>query len=201
MVFKDILGLKFLNSLNGASFALFKISLFQIAFYEERNFLGRHYECSFDCPNLHSYFRHCNSIRVQSGCWVLYERPNYMGYQYVLTKGEYPDYHHWMGSNSFIGSCRMHGGFQGDSYRMRVYERPNFGGQMMEFMDNCPSMYDQFHYRNIHSCNVMNGYWTFYEHPNYMGRQYFLRPGQYRRFSDWGASCPIVGSMRRMKDF
>lgn len=60
----------------------------QIVFYEDRNFQGRYYECSSDCPELNAHFSHCNSIRVESGSWVLYERPNYMGYQYILTRGE-----------------------------------------------------------------------------------------------------------------
>lgn len=38
---------------------------------------------------------------------MVYERPNYMGYQYVLTRGEYPEYQRWMGLNDRISSCKM----------------------------------------------------------------------------------------------
>ncbi|XP_067890707.1 gamma-crystallin S-1-like [Heterodontus francisci] len=172
----------------------------KVIFYEDRNFQGRHYECSSDCADLHSYFSRCNSIRVLSDWWVVYERPNYMGYQYVLTKGEYPDYQRWMGFNDNIRSCRTYSYASGASYKIKVHERPDFGGQMMEFMDDCPSVYDRFHHHDIHSCHVMDGYWIFYEHPNYRGRQYFLRPGEYRRYSDWGAIVATVGSFRRIVD-
>ncbi|XP_067843955.1 gamma-crystallin M2-like isoform X3 [Heptranchias perlo] len=171
----------------------------KITFYEERNFQGRHYECTGDCADLHSYFSQCNSIRVESDCWVVYEKPNYMGYQYVLRRGEYPDYQRWMGFNDCIRSCHMY--TYVSTYRMRIYERPDFGGQMMEFTDDCPSVYDRFHYHDIHSCHVMDGYWTFYEQPNYRGQQYFMRPGEYRKFSDWGSTSGTVGSFRRIMDF
>ncbi|XP_059821938.1 gamma-crystallin S-1-like [Hypanus sabinus] len=172
----------------------------QITFYEDRNFQGRHYECSSDCADLSPYFSRCNSIRVESDWWVLYERPNYMGYQYVLSRGEYPDYQRWMGFKDCVKSCRSFPSYQGGTYRMRIYERPDFGGQMMEFMDDCPSLYDRFCYRDIHSCQVMDGYWIYYEHPNYRGRQYFLRPGEYRRYSDWGGYNSTVGSFRNIYD-
>lgn len=84
---------------------------------------------------------------------------------------------------------------------MRIYERPNFQGQMMEFSEDCESVQEHFRSRDIYSCNVMEGYWTLYEHPNYRGRQYFLRPGEYRKFSDWGATCATTGSFRRITDF
>ncbi|XP_051787222.1 gamma-crystallin M2-like [Erpetoichthys calabaricus] len=172
--------------------------LFQIIFYEDRNFQGRYYECSSDCADLHSYFSRCNSIRVESGCWVVYERPNYMGYQYFMRRGEYPDYQRWMGFNDCIRSCRAIPQYRG-SYRMKIYERENFSGQMMEFMDDCESVQDRFRYPDIHSCHV-DGYWIMYEQPHYKGRQYFLRPGEYRRYSDWGSMNPRIGSFRRIMD-
>ncbi|KAG2459722.1 CRGM2 protein, partial [Polypterus senegalus] len=171
-----------------------------IIFYEDRNFQGRYYECSSDCTDLHSYFSRCNSIRVESGCWMVYERPNYMGYhQYFLRRGEYPDYQRWMGYKDCIRSCRMIPQYRG-SYRMRIYERESFGGQMMEFMDDCDSVQDRFRYPDINSCHV-DGYWIMYEQPHYRGRQYFLRPGEYRRYSDWGGMTPNIGSFRRIVDF
>nr|AIW06991.1 crystallin crygmxb [Astyanax mexicanus] len=169
----------------------------KIIFYEDRNFQGRSYECSTDCADLHSHFSRCNSIQVESGCWMVYERPNFTGYQYFLRRGEYPDYQRWMGFNDCVRSCRMIPQHQG-SHRMRTYEHSDFGGQMMEFTEDCPSLYDRFHYNDIQSCNVLDGYWLFYEHPNYRGRQYLLRPGEYRRYSDWGAMSPRIGSIRRI---
>uniref|UniRef100_A0A3B5A9M8 Gamma-crystallin M2-like n=1 Tax=Stegastes partitus TaxID=144197 RepID=A0A3B5A9M8_9TELE len=173
----------------------------RIIFYEDRNFQGRYYECDTDCPDMHPHFSRCNSIKVESGCWVLYEKPNYTGYQYVLTRGEYPDYQRWMGYNDTIRSCRTFSYTSEGPYRIRIYERPNFQGQMMEFSDDCESVQDHFRSRDIYSCNVMDGYWTLYEHPSYRGRQYFMRPGEYRKFSDWGATCATTGSFRRITDF
>uniref|UniRef100_A0A673I478 Crystallin, gamma MX, like 1 n=1 Tax=Sinocyclocheilus rhinocerous TaxID=307959 RepID=A0A673I478_9TELE len=135
----------------------------KIIFYEDKNFQGRSYECTSDCADL--------------GNWMVYEQPHFMGYQYFLHQGEYADYQRWMGFNDCVRSCRIIPQHQG-SYKMMIYERPDFGGKMMEFTDDCPSLYDRFHYNDIHSCNVQDGYWIFYEHPNYRGRQYLLRPGE-----------------------
>ncbi|KAG7260185.1 hypothetical protein CRUP_027320 [Coryphaenoides rupestris] len=37
---------------------------------------------------MHSHFARCNSIRVDTGCWMAYEKPNYSGYQYMLTRAD-----------------------------------------------------------------------------------------------------------------
>jgi len=79
----------------------------QIIFYEDRNFQGRSHECSSDSADLHSYFNRCNSIRVDSGCFMIYERPNYTGNQYYLRRGEYSDNQRAIGLNDCVKSCRM----------------------------------------------------------------------------------------------
>ena len=84
------------------------------------------------------------------------------------------------------------------SHKMMIYERPEFGGKMMELADDCPSLYERFHFNDISSCNVKDGSWIFYEHPNYRGRQYLVRPGEYRRFNEWGSMSSRVGSIRRI---
>ncbi|OCU01002.1 hypothetical protein XELAEV_18006780mg [Xenopus laevis] len=171
----------------------------KIFFYEDRNFQGRCYDCSTECSDLSFYFNRCNSIRVENGNWILYEHPSYRGHQYYLWKGEYPDFQRWMGFNDYIKSCRFIPHHHGQ-YKMRIYEKGDFQGKMMEFLDDCPNTYDRFLFRDIHSCNVSDGHWMFYEEPNYRGRQYYLRPGEYRRFSDWGASNARIGSFRRIHD-
>ncbi|OCU00639.1 hypothetical protein XELAEV_18006417mg [Xenopus laevis] len=176
---------------------MWKLQYLKIFFYEERNFQGRHYECGSDCSDLSSYFNRCNSIRVEGGNWILYEHPSYRGHQYYLWQGEYPDFQRWMGFNDSIKSCRFVPNYHGQ-YKMRIYERGDFQGQMMEFFDDCPNTYDRFSFHDIHSCNVFDGHWMFYEEPNYRGRQYYLRSGEYRRFNDWGASSSRIGSFRRV---
>lgn len=79
----------------------------QIIFYEDRNFQGRHHECMSDCADLHPYFTRCNSIRVESGCFMVYERPQYLGHQYFLRRGEYSDNQRMIGISDCIRSCRM----------------------------------------------------------------------------------------------
>ncbi|XP_056157251.1 gamma-crystallin M2-like [Lampris incognitus] len=172
----------------------------KIIFYEDRSFQGRCYECSSDCPELSSHFSRCNSIRVESGAWVIFERPNFTGYQYVLMRGEYPDFQRWNGFNDTIRSCRLIRHTSG-MHRIRVYERPDFSGQMMEFCEDMPTLQDRFRFREVHSAHVQDGAWVFYEHPTYKGRQYLLERGEYRRHSEWGALHPTVGSFRRVLDF
>uniref|UniRef100_F6TF27 Beta/gamma crystallin 'Greek key' domain-containing protein n=2 Tax=Xenopus tropicalis TaxID=8364 RepID=F6TF27_XENTR len=171
----------------------------KIIFYEDKNFQGRCYECSSDCADLHSYFNRCNSIRVNSGCWMLYERPNYLGHQYFLKTGDYPDYQQWMGFNDCIKSCRAIPQQRG-AYKIKIYEKEEFRGQMLDVKEDCPSVFDLFKYHDINSCNVLEGHWIFYEQPNYRGRQYYLKPGEYKRFSDWGSQSARVSSFRRVPD-
>ncbi|KAM8933387.1 gamma-crystallin 2-like isoform 1-T1 [Pelodytes ibericus] len=172
----------------------------KITFYEDRNFQGKFYECSGDNADLHSYFARCNSIRVDNGCWVIYERSNYMGHQYYLKKGDYPDYQSWMGFNDSIRSCHSIPQHHG-SYRIKLYEREDFRGQMKEYISDCSNIYESFSVHDVLSCNVLEGYWIFYEESGFKGKQYFLRPGEYRRYSNWGSINSKVGSLRRIMDF
>lgn len=76
-------------------------------FYEDRDFVGKSYDCKGDSADLHGYIFRCNSVKVEGGWWVLYERNNFMGYQYVIGPGEYNDYRRWMGFNDCVRSCRI----------------------------------------------------------------------------------------------
>merc|ERR1712025_438517 len=176
----------------------------KITFFEERNFGGRHYERSSDCSDMSSYMNRCQSCRVESGCFMVYDHPNYMGNQYFMRRGEYADYRSQFGWNdNYIRSCRMIPMHRG-SYRMRIYERENFGGQMNEMMDDCDSIMDRYRMNNCMSCNVMDGHWLMYEQPHYRGRMMYMRPGEYRNFSSMmggmSNSSMRFMSMRRITD-
>uniref|UniRef100_A0A8C6S7J1 Beta/gamma crystallin 'Greek key' domain-containing protein n=1 Tax=Neogobius melanostomus TaxID=47308 RepID=A0A8C6S7J1_9GOBI len=151
----------------------------RIVFYEERNFQGRSWDCSGDCADMSSYMNRCHSCRVERGCFMVYDRTNYMGNQYFMRRGEY------------------HRG----SYRIRIYERENFGGQMYELMDDCDNIMDRYRMNSFMSCNVMDGHWLMYEQPMYRGRQMYMRPGEYRNFTNMGSSGGMrFMSMRRIMD-
>ncbi|XP_062864966.1 gamma-crystallin M2-like isoform X2 [Trichomycterus rosablanca] len=172
----------------------------KVIFYEDKNFMGRSYECGADCSDMHSYMSRCHSCRVMGGCWMVYDQPNYMGNQYFMRRGDYADYHSMWGwnTNSCIRSCRMIPMVTG-SYRMRIYERENFMGQMMEMTDDCDSFMDRHRWSDgCMSCNVMDGHWLMYESPHYRGRMWYFRPGEYRSFRDYGGMRFM--SMRRIMD-
>lgn len=71
---------------------------------------------------------------------------------------------------------------------------------MSELTEDCSCIHDRFRLSEIYSLNVLEGCWVLYEMPNYRGRQYLLRPGDYRRYHDWGAMDAKVGSLRRVMD-
>ncbi|KAM9328447.1 uncharacterized protein KZ484_019823 [Pholidichthys leucotaenia] len=171
----------------------------EIIFFEDRNFQGQFHECNNDSSDLHTYLHRCNSIRVEGGFWVVYERPNFKGRQYVLNPGEYREYQYWQGINDAIRSCRIIRNV-GSSWRLKVWEKPNFGGLTMEMADSMPTLPKHWHGRSIHSCKVLEGAWVFFEHPNYRGQQYLLERGDYRRFSEWGSMQPGVGSIQCVKE-
>lgn len=72
---------------------------------------------------------------------------------------------------------------------------------MQELGDNCPNVQEHFHVSDINSCNVVQGHWLLYDQPNYRGKMYYLRPGEYRRYSNWGSTSPRIGSIRQITDF
>ncbi|XP_075868712.1 crystallin, gamma S1 [Nelusetta ayraudi] len=172
----------------------------QIIFYEDRDYKGRRYECDRDCADFHAYLSRCNSAWVESGTWVIYERPNYKGHQYILTRGEYPDYQSWIGLNDRVSSCRNINFVAEEPYKIQLYDKRDFSGQVIEATDDCTSVLDKFHWREVHSSRVLGGWWVFYEHPNYKGRQYLLEKGDYRKPTDWGAVCPAVQSFRKVTE-
>ncbi|EHB15286.1 Gamma-crystallin C [Heterocephalus glaber] len=134
-----------------------------------------------------------------AGCWMLYDRPNYQGYQYFLRRGDYPDHHGCMGLSDAVRSCRLIPQQTG-SHRMWLYETEDHKGLMMELSEDCSCTQDRFLLSKVCSLYVLEGCWVLYELPNYRGQQYLLRPQEYRRYHDWGAVDPKAASLRRVVD-
>ncbi|CAL8371345.1 unnamed protein product [Arctogadus glacialis] len=174
----------------------------RITFYEEKNFQGRSYECMSDCSDMSSYMSRCQSCRVESGCFMVYERNNYMGQQFFMRRGDYNDMHRMQSMGMMfdnIRSCRMIP-FHRGQFRMKIYEREDFGGQSNEMMDDCDNIQERYRMSDCQSCHVMDGHWLMYEQPHYKGRMMYMRPGEYRSFRDMGMSGQRFMSMRRITD-
>uniref|UniRef100_A0A3B3ZVX1 Beta/gamma crystallin 'Greek key' domain-containing protein n=1 Tax=Periophthalmus magnuspinnatus TaxID=409849 RepID=A0A3B3ZVX1_9GOBI len=153
------------------------------------------YDCKGDSADLHSYIRRCNSLKVEGGWWVVYERNNYTGYQYVIGPGDYNGFQKWMGFNDCVRSCRI---IKSGPYKLKLFNRPNFDGVSMELSDNMKSVPEQWQRNEVLSCKVLAGSWVFFEHPNFSGRQFLLEKGDYRHHTEWGALRSTVGSIQRV---
>ncbi|XP_061648986.1 gamma-crystallin M2-like isoform X2 [Phyllopteryx taeniolatus] len=141
----------------------------------------------------------CQSCRVENGCFMVYERPNFMGNQYFMRRGEYADSMSMMGMRDCIRSCRaipMHRG----QFRMKIFEKENFSGQSNELQEDCDNIMDHFRMNDCMSCQVMEGHWLMFEHPQFTGKMMYVRPGEYRSFRELGLSSMRVMSMRRITD-
>uniref|UniRef100_A0A8C5FK63 Gamma-crystallin M3-like n=1 Tax=Gadus morhua TaxID=8049 RepID=A0A8C5FK63_GADMO len=193
---------------SSASAATSSVTMGRITFYEDKNFQGRSYDCSSDCSDFSGHLSRSGSCRVESGCFMAYERPAYAGSQVFLRRGEYPDFQRMSSMSGMMGmtnmdnvrSCRfipMHRG----QFRMRIYEKENFGGQMHEMTDDCDNMMERYRMSECQSCNVMDGHWLMYEQPNYRGRMMYMKPGEYRNMRDMGMSGSTrFNSFRRITD-
>lgn len=88
----------------------------------------------------------------------------------------------------------------GSSHEVKLFERMEYGGQMMALVEDCPNVMDIFQTNHIFSCKVIGGNWLFFEQSNYKGRMYLIRPGEYTRFTEWGGLSARVGSIKRIID-
>ncbi|XP_040004380.1 gamma-crystallin M1-like [Xiphias gladius] len=174
----------------------------KIIFFEERNFQGRSYECTSDCSDMTSFLSRSQSCRVESGCFMVYERPNFMGMQLFLRRGEYSDMQRMMSMGMMfdsIRSCRMIPYHRGP-FRMKIYERENLTGQMQELLEDCDNILERLRMSECLSANVLEGHWLLYEQPSFRGRVLYLRPGEHRSFRDLGMSTTRFMSMKRITE-
>lgn len=83
---------------------------------------------------------------------------------------------------------------------MRIYERPDFEGQMHELTDDCNSIQDQYHMSDMRSCNVMEGYWLMFELPHFAGKMFYLRPGKYSNLREISSDDMRFNSIKRITE-
>merc|ERR1712212_122304 len=96
----------------------------------------------------------------------------------------------------FVGFEQMN--FCGEMF---ILEMGEFKGRKMEIMDDdVPSLFAYGFTDRVASIMVSCGTWVGYQFPGYRGSQYLLEKGEYRHFNEFGARCPQMQSMRRIRD-
>lgn len=90
---------------------------------------------------------------------------------------------------------------EGSSHEVKLFERMEYGGQMMALVEDCPNVMDMFQINHVYSCKVSGGSWLFFEQSNYKGRMYLIRPGEYTRFTEWGGINARVASIKRIMNY
>ncbi|XP_026858356.2 gamma-crystallin N-B [Electrophorus electricus] len=176
----------------------------KIVFYEGRCFSGRKLEVYGDCDNFldRGFMNRVNSIRVESGAWICYNHPDFKGQQYILERGEYPEFQCWNSHNDHMGSCRtvrMHG----EHYRIQLFDSCNYMGQCIELCDDCPFLQSFGYGRTcVNSIRVYgDGAWVMYEEPNFRGRMYIVEREFYSSHDKWQAQNPTIQSIRKVVNY
>ncbi|XP_057714012.1 gamma-crystallin N-A-like [Corythoichthys intestinalis] len=176
----------------------------KIVLYEGKSFTGRKLEVCSSCDNFQErgLVNRVNSVRVESGAFVCFDHPDFKGQQYVLERGEYPEFQRWSAYNDHMGSCRpirMHG----EHYRLELFEGDNFSGQQVELNEDCPLLQSKGLTKScIKSLKVYgDGAWVLYEEPNYRGRMYVVERGNYGGHTEWQADNPKIQSVRRVANY
>ncbi|KAM8858024.1 gamma-crystallin M1-like isoform 1-T1 [Synchiropus picturatus] len=174
----------------------------KIILFEEKNLQGRSTELTSDCTDISSILSRVQSVRVESGCFMVYERTNFLGMQVFLRRGEYPDIQRLLSMGitlDNIRSLRLIPTHRGP-FRMRIYERENLSGQMNELVEDCESILDRFRMSDCQSVQVLEGNWLLFEQPQFRGRMILVRPGEHKSVSSMGLSSMRIMSMRRITD-
>ncbi|XP_051239996.1 crystallin, beta B1, like 2 isoform X1 [Dicentrarchus labrax] len=176
---------------------------YKMCVYDQENFQGRCIEINAECMNVCDMgMDRVRSLRVDCGPFVGWEQMNFCGEMFILEKGEYPRWDSWSNcqKNDYLLSFRPVR-MDPEKHKICLYEVGEFKGRKMEIMDDdVPSLFSYGFTDRVGSIMVSCGTWVGYQFPGYRGSQYLLEKGEYRHFNEYGARCPQMQSMRRIRD-
>ncbi|XP_073076943.1 beta/gamma crystallin domain-containing protein 1 isoform X1 [Manis javanica] len=142
-------------------------------------------------------FTSVGSMKVLRSIWVAYEKPGFMGHQYLLEEGEYKDWKDWGGYNGDLQSLRpILSDFS--NAHMIMYSEKNFGskGSSIDVLGIVANLKETGYGLKTQSINVLSGVWVAYENPDFTGEQYILDKGFYTSFEDWGGKNYKISSVQ-----
>ncbi|KAM9795379.1 crystallin, beta A1, like 1 [Neosynchiropus ocellatus] len=183
----------------------------KVTVFEQEHLQGKSVEFTSECVNIqNSGLDKIRSIRVESGVWVGFEHHDFQGQQFILEKGEYPNWESYSGSLAYhverIMSLRPIVCASHESSRMMIYEKENFMGRSAEISDDYPSLQAMgWISPEVGSMQVQCGAFVCYQHPGYRGQQYIVEcerhSGDYHHWRTMGShsQSPQIQSIRRIQ--
>ncbi|KAM4625582.1 uncharacterized protein crybg1a isoform 2-T2 [Polymixia lowei] len=155
------------------------------------------------------------SVRVIRGCWILYEKPGFLGRTIALEEGpmehivnvwaeeDAPTTLDEMGqaiptTPIVIGSIRL---------AVRDYSVPHIDlfaevnglGRVSSYCDDTIELGSYGIPQNTGSIRVHSGVWMVYSDPGFEGQLAVLEAGEYPCPQSWGFSQPFIGSLRALR--
>ncbi|XP_075058962.1 beta/gamma crystallin domain-containing protein 1 isoform X2 [Mixophyes fleayi] len=178
----------------------------KIVIFEKPMFEGRHVELEKEMLMLGNLempkengeepelpFTTVGSMRVLSGLWVGYEKPEFEGHQYLLEEGDYEVWSQWGGYNVLLQSLRpILSDYSTPHMTMYSEKDCDEKASNINVLGIISNMEETGYGVKTQSINILSGVWVAYECPDFTGEQYILEKGMYSNFSDWGAkNCKI----------
>ncbi|XP_061580880.1 beta-crystallin B3-like [Cololabis saira] len=176
---------------------------YKMSVYDQENFQGRVIEITSECVNVCEMgMDRVRSLRVECGPFVGFEQMNFSGEMFILEKGEYPRWDSWSNTqkNDYLLSFRPVR-MDPEKHKICLFEVGEFKGRKMEIMDDdVPSLFSYGFTDRVGSIMVSCGTWVGYQFPGYRGSQFLLEKGEFKHFNEFGARCPQMQSIRRIRD-
>uniref|UniRef100_A0A674NE52 Beta-crystallin B3 n=1 Tax=Takifugu rubripes TaxID=31033 RepID=A0A674NE52_TAKRU len=173
----------------------------QLAIFEFENFRGKKVQLSGECKDVLEKAQRVGSVIVESGPWVGFEHPGYVGEQYVLEKGEYPRWSTWTNCQRNYNMSSFRPLKDSSEHKLHLFENEGYEGRKMEIVDDdVPSLWAYGFQDRVASAKVINGTWVGYMYPGYRGCQYVFEHGEFKHWNNWGATAPLIQSVRRVRD-
>ncbi|KAJ1152006.1 hypothetical protein NDU88_004785 [Pleurodeles waltl] len=135
------------------------------------------------------------SCRVLAGRWVAFDGVDYVGHQYILEEGTYPDLCS-IGCQEITSFRSLHIiDYEFSEPNIRLYEKQHLKGKKIEFASETVNLQCLGYSTRVASVEVLGGIWVIYEYSNYRGRQILLSPD---KIPDWYtiSGWRTVGSLR-----
>ncbi|XP_043852105.1 beta/gamma crystallin domain-containing protein 2 [Dromiciops gliroides] len=145
----------------------------KIQLFSGPDFLGDHISFEDDQASLPSSFQP-QSCRVHGGSWILFEKQEFEGQQYVLSEGEFPTLTAMGCLASTVLSSLQKVPLHFSEPSVFLYGLECFEGKEIELNGEVRSLQAEGFNNHVLSVRIKGGVWVLCEHSDFRGRQWLV---------------------------